>query len=225
MRVSRQLQVSAIALVACMLLLGRVFSLIHPGALALVAVAALVARRGPRYRRVVEVVYLIGLPLYCAWGVFAASSINDVGPYVAVGVCGSIYGLIWFGMDSGSAAPLWIGYSAAVPVSMLAGFWILLQSRYVPLAFHGTGLGSHWIVQALCAVAVVVGVALWRPVQRTGVWSFGAAVTLCMTIRVFQNLNQAAPIDITLAFFPYIAAMIATSASIPSTRNRVQLTG
>ena len=207
MRLALHLRLTVPALIVCMLLSGNVFAVIHPVAMVLTALVALVAFKLPRYRQEIEASYWIGLPLYCVFGAITGSSLQDVGENLALGLCGSVYGLTWFGLAPETPDPAWRRWTTAVPVLVLLG-------ACIPIRPHGPGLGRLWIMHAVFASVVVVFVAVWRrPVNPTATWSFAAAVTLGIAIRTFQNPEQPNALDIALVFLPYAAGVVTTLAS------------
>jgi hypothetical protein len=213
MLLALHLRITISSLILCMFLSGNAFSMIHPAALVLTTLVAWLAHKLPRYRQGIETAYLVALPLYCILGAVTGSSIQDVGGYLALGLCGSVYGLAWFGLDPESPDPTWRRWTTGVPVLILAGV-----SLPTPV-FHGPGLGTPWIIHAALAVVVVVFVAVSRRhASPTAIWSFAAALTLCLAIRTFQNLEQPNTLDIALVFLPYAAGVLTTLASRTSRR-------
>jgi len=209
MRLARHLRITVPSLIVCMLLSGNASAMIHPTALAFTIVAALIALKLPQHRQGIETSYLIGLPLYCGFRAVTGSSLQGVGEYLALGLCGSVYGLIWFGLSPESRAPTWRRRTTAVPVMALAGVLIQGQDSTHP------GLGMLWIAYSLLATAVVVSVAVWQRSNPTEIWSFAAAVTLSLGVRTFQYPEPPNAFDIALVFLPYAAGLLTTLASFP----------
>jgi hypothetical protein len=207
MGLALHLRITIPSLLVCILLSGNVFAMIHPAALTLTIVVACMAHSLPRYRQAIETAYLVGLPLYCVLGAVSGKSIEDVGGYLALGLCGSVYGLAWFGLAPESPDPGWRRWTTVFPVLAVAG-----ATLPAPL-FHGPGLGAPWITHAALAVVVVIFVAVWRRhACPTAIWSFAAAVTLCTAVRTFQNIGQPTALDIALVFLPYGAGILTSLA-------------
>src|SRR5436190_18942505 len=155
MRLALHLRIAVLSLIVCMLLSGNVFALIHPLAMVLTVLLALAAFKLPRYRQAIETFYWIGLPLYCVFGAITGASLQDVGGNLALGLCGSVYGLTWFGLATETPDPTWRSWTTSVPVLMLLG-------ACFPIQAHGPGLGMGWTADAVVASVVVVFVAIWR---------------------------------------------------------------
>ena len=218
-RAARNARISLLALFGCMLLSGRAFSLIHPPSLAIIIVLACVALKLPRYRQMIETSYLIGLPLVCAVGALTSSSTDDVAKFLAVGLCGSIYGLTWFGFQTESPSPNWRRWTTAVPVLALAGSYVLLRMRFSVPLFTGVGLGTVWTARCVVAVAAVLVMRAWQIfLGREGesranafaICSFGAALTLCIAVQILLHLDRTNARAVFMAFLPYALAVLAT---------------
>jgi len=207
MRLALHLRLAIPALLICMLLSGKPFDLIHVPALALMILAGATAFGLSRYRQRIETFYWIGVPFLCGAGAMLGSSFRIVGEILAFGLCSSVYGLVWFGLDSESKDPAWRRWTTAVPVFALAGL-------YFPLENGGPGLGSQWVMLVALATGIVGFAGAWRySAPPTSIWSFAAAVTLCLGVHAFQNLERASALDVALMFGPYATGILTTLVS------------
>ena len=197
---------SFIALLTCMLVSGYPFSLIHPASLVLIFVVACIGLTLPGLRNAIETFYLMALPLICAAGAATSASLESVGEYLALGVVGSFYGLIWFGSDLHQLSQGRRKWVTAVPVIALAAFCFVLSEDL----FGAPGLGASWAMRPVLAAALVVGVAFVR-FDPFAVCSLGAALTFGIAAYPFQHLDRANALDFAMVFLPYVAALLVGS--------------
>lgn len=205
MRIAPHLRATFVTLILCMLLSGNPAAIVDPLALLFIALLAWIAHRSPRLRQATELLCLVGVPVGCVFAAVGSPSFQGAGAYLAFGMCGSVYGLTWFGLESDTPDPAWRRWTTAVPVLTLLG-------SALPV-FRGPGLGSAWIIQAVIATAAVVFVAIWRrDTNQTAIRSFAAAVTLCLGVRTFQIDGQPNALDLGLVFLPYVTSIFASLA-------------
>ena len=196
-----------------MVVSGKASDMIHPTALAVITLAAVLTHTMPRFRHEIEAAYWIGLPLYCAFGAVTDKSLQIVGDSLALGLCGAVYGLIWFGLEQEGKAPAWRRWMTAVPLLALAGICFPVRQYNLTTLYDGPGLGPLWLIEVALAAGSVAAVGMWRrSAPDTAIWSFAAAVTLCMSVRAFQLLELANVVDIVLIFVPYVTALLTTVA-------------